>query len=68
MEASQPLRALPWRNNQIKPTLYNETKKKANDSQIVRGKEDPKLSLGRLSYREASGTNPQIKALPQSRY
>ena len=30
-----------WRNNQIKLTHYDETKKRAHDSQIVRAKENP---------------------------
>ena len=29
----------PWRNNLIKLTHYDETKKKAHDSEIVRSKE-----------------------------
>ena len=36
--------------------------KRAHDSQIVRAKEDLKLSHG------GSGTNPPIKALRQSRH
>ena len=50
------------RNNQIKLTHYDETKKKAHDSQIARAKENPKLSHGGPSHRQASDTNPPIKA------
>ena len=51
-----------------KLTLHDETKKRAQDSQIVRAKENLKLSHGGSSYRYASGTNPPIKALRQSRH
>ena len=47
-------------------THYDETKKRAHDSQIVRVKENLKLSHGGSSYRQASGTNPPIKSLRQS--
>ena len=43
-------------------------KKRAHDSQIVRDKENIKLSHGGPSYRSAPGTNPPIKALCQSRH
>ena len=39
---------------------------RAHDSQIVRAKENLKLSHGCPSYRQASGTNQPIKALRQS--
>ena len=55
-------------NALIKLTLDDETKKRAHDSQIVRAKENLKLSHGGSSYRLASGTNPPIKALRQSRH
>ena len=55
-------------NTLIKLTLHDETKKRAHDSQIVRAKENLKLSHGGSSYRLASGTNPSIKALRQSRH
>ena len=42
--------------------------KMAHDSQIVRAKENLKLSHGGSSYRKASGTNPPIKALRQSHH
>ena len=45
---------------------YDETEKRAHDSQIVRANENLKLSQGEPSYSQASGTNPPIKALPQS--
>ena len=53
-------------NTLITLTHYDETKNKARDSQIVRAKENLKLSHGGSSYRYASDTNPQIKALRQS--
>ena len=42
--------------------------KRAHDSQIVRANENLKLSHFWSSYRKASGTNPSIKALRQSRH
>ena len=39
----------------------------AHDSQIIRAKENLKLSHSGFIYRYASGTNPPIKALRQSR-
>ena len=50
--------------NEIKFKL----KKRAHDSQKVRAKKAFKLSHGGSSYRWASGTNPPIKALRQSRH
>ena len=41
-------------NTLIKLTLHDETKKRAHDSQIVRAKENLKLSHGGSSYRWAS--------------
>ena len=55
-------------NTLIKLTLHDETKKRAHDSQIVRAKENLKLSHSGSGYRLASGTNPPIKALRQSRH
>ena len=52
----------------IKLTHHDETKKRAYDSQIVRAKENLKLSHGGSSYRLASGTNTPIKALRQSHH
>ena len=40
----------------------------AHDSQIVRAKENLKLSQCGPSYSQASGTNPSIKALRQRRH
>ena len=48
-----------WGNNVIKLTHYDETKKRAHDSQIVRAKEN--LIQGGPSYKKAPGTNPPIK-------
>ena len=59
---------LSWINNLIKLTRYHETKKKAHDSEIVRAKQNLKLSHDGPSYRQASGTTPPIKALRQSRH
>ena len=47
---------------------YDEKEKRAHDSQIVRAKENLKLSHGGPSYSQASGTNPPIKALRQRRH
>ena len=51
------------RNNEIKLTQYDDTKKRAHDTQIVRAKENLKLSYGGPSQRKASGINHRIKAL-----
>ena len=40
----------------------------AHDSQIVRAKQNLKLSHARSSYRKALAPNPLIKALRQSRH
>ena len=40
-------------NTLIKLTLHDETKKRAHDSQIVRAKENLKLSHGGSSHRQA---------------
>ena len=57
-----------WRNTLIILIHHNETKKGAHDSQIVRAKGNLKLSHGGSSYIFASGNNPSIKALRQSRH
>ena len=49
------------RNNRITLPYYDE------DSQIVRAKGNIKFSYGGPSQRQASGTNPWIKALRQGR-
>ena len=41
----------PGRNNVIKLTHYDETKKRAHDLKIVRAKRNLKLSQGGPSYR-----------------
>ena len=56
------------RNNQIKLTHYDDTKKMAHDSQIVRSKEKLKLSYCGPSQPQASGTNQQINDLRQGRH
>ena len=56
------------RNNIIKLTHYDETEKRAHDTHIIRANENIKLSHGGPSYSQASGTNPPIKALRQSRH
>ena len=53
-------------NTLIKLTHHDETKKRALDSQIVRAKENFKLSHG--GHRLVSGANPTIKALRQGRH
>ena len=47
----------------LKLPHYDDTKKRAHDSQIVRAKEKLKLSYGGPSQRQASCTNQRIKAL-----
>ena len=44
-------------NTLIKLTLHDETKKRAHDSQIVRAKENLKLSHGGSSYRSLGMIN-----------
>ena len=51
------------RESIIKLTHYDETKKRAHDSQKVRAKENLKLSHGGPSQRQAAGTHRLIKAL-----
>ena len=57
-------------NTLIKLTLHDETKKRAHDSQIVRAKENLKLSHGGLHYvravieSEAWPTVMQLKRKP----
>ena len=48
--------------------VYDDTKKMAHGSQIVRAKENLKLSYGGPSQQQASGTNQRIKALRQDRH
>ena len=46
------------RNNQIKPTHYDDTKKRAHDSQIVRAKETLKLTtVGEANNKHQAPTN-----------
>ena len=47
---------------------FDETRKRAHESQIVRAKENLELSHDGPSYSLASGANPPIKALRQSRH
>ena len=56
------------KHSKIILTHHDETKKRAHDSQIVRAKENLKLSHGGSSYGYASGLNSTIKALRQSRH
>ena len=44
---------------------HNETKKRAKDSQIVRAKENLKLSHGGPSQRQTSDTNSPMQVLGQ---
>ena len=56
------------RNNIIKLTHCDEAEKMAQGYKIVRAEENLKLIHGGPCYSQASGTNPQIKALRQSRH
>ena len=47
---------------------YDGTEKRAHDFQIVRAKDNLKLSHGGPSYSQASGNKPPIKALSQSHH
>ena len=47
---------------------YDETKKKAHNSQIVRAKENFRLSHSGPSQRQAIGTKQPIKALCQGHH
>ena len=51
--------------DQVKLTHYDDLKKRAHDSKIVRAKENLQLSYVRPSQRQASDTNQRIKALRQ---
>ena len=51
MEAIQLLQCIIMEKPLIKLTHYDETKKRAHDSQIVRAKENLKVSHGGSSYR-----------------
>ena len=62
------LNIVMYHHNLIKLTHYDETKKRAHDSQKVRAKEELKLSHSTPSQRQASGTNERIKALRQCRH
>ena len=48
--------------------LSNDTKKRVHDSQIVRAKENLKLSHGGPSQRRASDTRKPIKTLRQGHH
>ena len=50
-EAFQLMQCIIMENTVIKLTYYDETKKRAHDSQIDRAKENLKLSHGGSSYR-----------------
>ena len=51
------------RNNLIKLTHYNETNKRAHDSQIDRAEETLKVCYDVPSQRQALGTNQPMKVL-----
>ena len=51
MEPILLMQGIIMENTLIKLTLHDETKKRAHDSQIVRAKENLKLSHGGSSYR-----------------
>ena len=67
MEAIKLMQCIIMEKHSNKLAHHDETKKRAHDSQKVRAKENLKLSHGETSYRSASGTNPPIEALRQSR-
>ena len=52
----------------MKLTQYDDTKKRALDSQIVRAKETLKLSYGGPGMLQASGTKQRIKPLRQGHH
>ena len=54
--------------NLIKLTTYDETKRRAQESQIDRAKEDLKLSHDGPSQRQATYTNKPIKVISQGRH
>ena len=54
--------------HRTKLTHYDDTNKRAHETQIVRANENLKLIYGGPSQRQASGTNQQIKALRQGRH
>ena len=58
----------PQRNGLIKLPHYDETKKMARDSQIVRAKENRNLSHDGLSQRQTSDNNQLVKALRQGHH
>ena len=62
------MQCITMENTPTKPTLHEETKKRAHDPQTARAKENPKLSHGGPSHRQAPGTNPPTKAPRQSRH
>ena len=49
-------------------SIYDDTKTRTHDSQIVRAIKNLKFSYGGPSQRQASGTNKWIKALCQGRH
>ena len=51
MEAIKLMQCIIMENTLIKLTLHDETEKRAHDSQLVRAKENLKLSHGGSSYR-----------------
>ena len=66
MEASYLIHCIIiWK--QSNQTQNDETKKRAHDSQIVRAKENLKLSYGGPSQQQAPGTDQLVKALRQDR-
>ena len=55
------LNIVMYHHNLIKLTHYDETKKRAHDSQIVHAKEEPKLSHSTPSQRQASKPTNGLK-------
>ena len=55
-------------NKLIKLTHFDEIKKKAHDSQMVRAKQNLKLSTSGSSQRQASGTHQRMQNLRQGHH
>ena len=68
MKAINTCNVSPQRNNLIKLIHFDEAKKMAHDSVIVRAKENLKLNYSGPGQRQSSGTNQRIKALRQGRH
>ena len=63
-----PAFGLTQPNKQKETMPYDDTKKRAHDSQIVRAKENLKMSYSEPSQWKAKGTNQLIKVLRQGHH